>query len=246
MNGIELILEKARKDADLSQEDVAKLAEISVASYRSYENGARKPKYSTAVALQNVLKIDLVSLLFPTTMVEEPEPEYGKPHDTGEDIRRRKALGGDKDNKGLIYVPIAAQAGYTRNYQNTNYISTMDRLYIPGLPYRGDKYRYFDVEGDSMHPTIKDGMQVIGYYQEPDYWHSISDYYIHVIVIDGMILIKRLVRSKKNKGVFWLISDNDTLYPAITIPQEDIREIWVVKRILSWEMPPPKTFHIEE
>ena len=160
----------------------------------------------------------------------------------GDNIRLKKAIG-DTDDPGLIYVPIAAQAGYTRNYTDPIYINQLERLYIPGLPYKGDSYRYFDVEGDSMYPTLEDGMQVIAQRVDPEFWHSISDFYIHVIVCDSQILIKRLYRV--NESEFVMISDNEDLYPQVRIAKRDIKELWLVKRKLDWKMMPPKNYEIK-
>jgi phage repressor protein C with HTH and peptisase S24 domain len=160
---------------------------------------------------------------------------------TGEDIRRKKAIGEVEDN-GLIYVPIMAQAGYSKNYMDPIYVNQLERLFVPGLPYTGDKYRYFEVEGDSMHPTIEEGMQVIARLKEPDVWRtSIDNYYIHVIVTDSQVLIKRLYR--KNDKEFVMISDNE-LYPQAILPMSEIKELWVVKRMLDWRMAPPKQVKI--
>lgn len=163
---------------------------------------------------------------------------------TGDDIRQKKAFGNtpDTDESGLVYVPISAQAGYAKSFNDPLFINTMERLYIPGLPYKGDEYRYFDVEGDSMHPTIEDGMQVIGQKIEPEYWSKTKNFYIHVVVLDSMILIKRIFR--KDDAHLVLISDNDT-YPQQLINIEEIKEIWLVKRVLSWKMPPPRHYNIE-
>jgi phage repressor protein C with HTH and peptisase S24 domain len=161
---------------------------------------------------------------------------------TGEDLRKKKAFGTDDDDeRGLIYVPIAAQAGYTRNYSDPIYITQLDRLYIPGLPYKGDKYRYFDIEGDSMSPTIEEGMQVIGELVQPEDWIHAHDYYIYVIVQQNRILVKRVFKKDEHQLV--IISDNEA-YPQQLIPMESIKEMWYVKRILDWRMPPPKEIKI--
>lgn len=161
---------------------------------------------------------------------------------TGEDLRKQKAFGDTKED-GLIYVPIAAQAGYAKHFTSQIFISDLERLYIPGLPYKGDEYRYFEVEGDSMEPTIKAGMQVIGQRIPPEYWKDLQDYYIHVIVTNSQVMIKRLMRLNDGKRLV-AISDNEEMYPQFDIQISTIKELWVVKRLLDWRMPPPKKFEI--
>lgn len=164
---------------------------------------------------------------------------------TGDDLRNQKAFGKPEDDNdpGLIYVPISAQAGYTRNFTDPVYLTQLERLYIPGLPYKGDKYRYFDVEGDSMYPTLEDGMQVIGLNIEQEHWKHASNFYIHIIVTESQIMIKRLFRH--NDTTLVLISDNEEMYPQVSIQWQDVRELWLVKRKLDWGMAPPKNYEIK-
>lgn len=159
----------------------------------------------------------------------------------GQRMRRKKAIGDGTEDPGLIYVPIAAQAGYSRNFEDPVFVNQLERLYIPGLPYKGDRYRYFDVEGDSMEPTLEEGMQVIGEQVNQEDWKHINDFYIYVIVKINKVLIKRLF--KKHETTFVMISDNEE-YSQEPLLAEDIKELWLVKRKLDWRMTPPKRFEI--
>lgn len=179
-----------------------------------------------------------------STALDIPENELfpKSPKSAGASIRAKKAFEPTEDH-GLIYVPIAAQAGYSRNFTDPVFINQLDRLYIPGLPYKGDNYRYFDVEGDSMEPGLQEGMQVIGELVPQEFWKDASDYYIHVIVLENRICIKRIF--KKNSTHWVLISDNEDLYPQELLPLESVKEVWHVKRKLDWRMTPPKQFEIK-
>lgn len=162
--------------------------------------------------------------------------------ETGDELRNKKAFG-DKKDEGLVYVPVAAQAGYAKHFTDAIFVSDLERIYIPGLKYSGDDYRYFEVEGDSMYPTLQDGMQVIAQRIEPDYWKDIHNYYIHVIVTESQVMVKRLARG--NDKYFVAISDNEDNYPQFFLPIDSIRELWLVKRNLDWRMSPPKEFEIK-
>lgn len=160
---------------------------------------------------------------------------------TGDDLRKKKAFG-DTDEVGIVYVPIAAQAGYAKHFTDNVFVSDLERIYLPGLKYSGDNYRYFEVEGDSMLPTMVEGMQVIAQKVEQTYWKEIIDYYVYVVVTNTQVMIKRLY--KLDEKHFVVISDNEELYPQFKIEIRTIRELWLVKRKLDWEMPPPKQFQI--
>jgi phage repressor protein C with HTH and peptisase S24 domain len=219
--------------------------------------GVGSSAISKAIARESGIKsdtIDKISKTFPNVSREWLETGEGDmfvkgyvpaPSMTdGDKIRLQKAIGRDIDDRerGLIYVPIAAQAGYSRNFEDAVFVNQLQRLYIPGLPYAGDKYRYFDVEGESMEPTLEEGMQVIGEEVMQEDWQHVSDFYIYVIVKVNRVMIKRLFR--KDPSTLVLISDNEE-YAQEILPIQDIKELWLVKRKLDWRMTPPKRFEIK-
>jgi phage repressor protein C with HTH and peptisase S24 domain len=203
-----------------------------------YLNGKKTVSESFLRTFCEVYKIDFDSVFGEAENIAEQEPEYGNRR-TGEDIRKQKAFGA-LDDKGLIYVPIAAQAGYTKNFVDPVFINQLDRVFIPGSPYRGNDFRYFDVEGDSMYPTLEEGMQVVAQFIPRESWKDISEFYIHVIVKENQLLIKRLYR--RNERSFGMISDNEEMYPQEVLQVKDIKELWLVKRMLDWRMAPPRQF----
>lgn len=239
------LLSKKRTELILSQADVVAMlekkgVEIIQKVYSNYELGkVKNPKPAVISALSEILEIENLSDLYFRT--NNSKNTYGQTKETGEDIRRKKLLG--KDDEGLIYVPIGAQAGYALHYTDTIYLNDLDRLYIPGNPFKGDRYRFFEVEGDSMIPTLEEGMQVIGQKIEPESWRNLNEYYIHVIVTESQILIKRLVILDDETLV--MISDNEDVYPQVLLKIEDIKELWLVKRTLDWRMAPPKKIELK-
>jgi len=114
---------------------------------------------------------------------------------------------------------------------------------VPNMPYKGDRYRVFEVSGDSMVPTLKEGFHVVAETVSPDYWNSTAQFYIYVIVTEDRIMVKRLYRKEDNS--FVCISDNEEFYPQFVLQPADIKELWLVKRKIDWEMPPPKRFEIK-
>lgn len=175
-------------------------------------------------------------------LLDEAHPADYRPLSIGNDIRHRKAFG-PREEDGLVYVPIAAQAGYARAILDPVFVTQLEKVRIPGIKYQGDNYRMFEVEGDSMQPTLEDGMQVIAQRVPDEGWKHIQQYYIHVVVTTDQIMVKRLY-YREEKQDFILISDNEALYPQQRMPLERIKELWFVKRNIDWRMPPPKKFEI--
>ena len=160
---------------------------------------------------------------------------------TGDDLRMQKALGLGPDS--LHVVPIHAQAGYSKHYLDPAFVEDLEVMNVPNMPYKGDRYRVFEVSGDSMVPTLKEGFHVVAETVSPDYWNSTAQFYIYVIVTEDRIMVKRLYRKEDNS--FVCISDNEEFYPQFVLQPADIKELWLVKRKIDWEMPPPKRFEIK-
>ncbi len=161
---------------------------------------------------------------------------------TGDDLRNRKAFGDAFYQPGISVVPIMAQAGYSKHYLDPKFVDELEEIKLPNLPYHGERYRVFEVSGDSMEPTLKEHFHVVAERVEPEFWDTTAQFYIYVVVTDDRIMVKRLYR--KDAGTFVLISDNEEFYPQFVMKKEEIKEIWLVKRKIDWEMPPPKRFEI--
>jgi hypothetical protein len=146
----------------------------------------------------------------------------------------------EHNDAAFMHVPIASAATYARQCDSKDFLDTLPRLYIPGLPYRGSNFRYFEMEGDSMEPALADGAIIVAQQLDPGNWLNIYNHYIHVIVTDSQVLVRRLYQPDEHS--FTLISDNETLYPQATLATQRIKELWLVKRKLEWRTMPPKVF----
>jgi hypothetical protein len=149
-----------------------------------------------------------------------------------------KQAAAEHNDAALIHVPMATAGNYARQCDSKDYLDTLSRLYIPGLSYRGNGFRYFEMEGDSMEPALADGAIVLAQQLDTGNWLSIYNYYIHVLVTADQILIKRLYQA--NEYNFILISDNEALYPQTQIGRDKVKELWLVKRKLDWRTMSPK------
>jgi hypothetical protein len=133
------------------------------------------------------------------------------------------------DNNGdenIVHVSAKAAAGYLRGYADPVYLERLPSFKLPGLTEA--TYRSFEVDGDSMNPTLKSGQMVIGRWVEKlDY---IRDDRVHILVTksDG-IVIKRLLNriDQYNKIIAKSDATNDRgLYKNIEVDPDDILEIW--------------------
>jgi hypothetical protein len=143
----------------------------------------------------------------------------------------------DKEEKERItFVPIKAAAGYLTRYQDVEYIQQLPSFNLPNL--KDGTYRAFEVEGDSMKPTIHAGDIVICRYVEN--WYHMMDNKIYLVAgVDGIgIVVKRIMNRIRKENKIILCSEND-FYPAFELAASEIFEIWEVKVKVSTNLEPP-------
>lgn len=201
----------------------------------------RKEKLDDMIRIRSAKALGITTDQLFGGAYNNPAEHFETARTTGDELRMQKALGMNTQ-QGLHVVPIMAQAGYSKHYLDPKFVDELEVMNVPNMPYRGDRYRVFEVSGDSMEPTLKEGFHVVGEFVDPDYWNSTAQFYIYVVVTEDRIMVKRLYR--KDEESYVCISDNEEFYPQFVLPKSEIKELWLVKRKIDWEMPPPKRFEI--
>lgn len=140
-------------------------------------------------------------------------------------------------------VGIKAQAGYVKGFEQVDYIETLDQYSLPpGVNPTGAIWRYFEIDGDSMEPSLSQGDVVLATMVPAVDWHDIKNFHIYVILTADQLLIKRIYRKSDNEWV--LISDNEEGYPQVLLPVENVKQIWQFRRHIRAKVPQPKEFKI--
>ncbi len=124
----------------------------------------------------------------------------------------------------ITLVPATAQGGYALEPQNPHLLEEFPRF---SLPHMQGELLAFEVEGDSMHPTITDGDIVVC---EPlERGAPIRENHVYVLVTDA-VMVKRVVPIKRGSQVtgLRLVSDNPVFQP-FEIGVEELRQILQVK-----------------
>lgn len=129
-------------------------------------------------------------------------------------------------SENIVYVSVRACAGYLNGYGDPEFVEKLPSFTLPGL--RGKSYRAFEVDGDSMYPTLDNKEMVIGEWVES--LDHIREDRVHIIVTKNEgVIVKRLLNRIEKYGYIIAKSDavNDrNLYPNIDIRPEDVLEIW--------------------
>ncbi|MEE9437517.1 MAG: S24 family peptidase [Saprospiraceae bacterium] len=149
----------------------------------------------------------------------------------------------------IIYVPIAAHAGYLDQFNEEVSNNDLLAFSVPGYQPTYGEHRCFDIAGDSMEPTLFSGDKIICSLVPSDYnYNSLRDNYVYVVIAQGDIVVKRVENNIKNDGSIKMMSDN-SFYNSYSIDANDITEIWSVKLKISPFMPNPanmrNAFHEE-
>ncbi|NOS92487.1 MAG: LexA family transcriptional regulator [Cyclobacteriaceae bacterium] len=254
-------LKALRVKSGLKQEEIANLVGITGKNWSSYERGKTEPNIETLVKLATEFKITVDTLvqrdvsLIAKTLVQkkqenarlnvspsvspmsldqlnEPSGEYGN--------RVPKVVTVDNTGRdNVAFVPVKARAGYLAGYGDPEFVETLPAYSLPGL--NNGIYRMFELEGQSMVPSLYESDLVIGRFVEN--MREIRSDRVHVVVTkrDGVV-VKRVINRIEKDGVLILNSDNQRHkedYPPIIVRPEDILEIWYAVVFMSRQFRAP-------
>ena len=140
-----------------------------------------------------------------------------------------------KHNKGnrqnITLVPNRALAGYAIEHHDADFMDDLPKFSVPNMD---GKMIAFEINGDSMYPTVTNGDIVIC---EPlERGDTLRDNHVYVIVTD-VVVAKRVqqIKTDNNTHQLRLISDNGTVYKPYEVDITDIRQILKVKcRLTSY------------
>lgn len=139
-------------------------------------------------------------------------------------------------------VPIKAQAGYIRHYNDEQYIAenfTDKHTFAVSRVYRG-KYMAFIVDGDSMDDgtseAIIEGSTVTGREIQKHHWTNkfhIHRYKDYVIVHEDGIFTKRIVKHDTEGGtiICHSLNTNKDIYPDFELKLDDCYQIFNIVNV---------------
>ncbi len=128
-----------------------------------------------------------------------------------------------RDNSFIPLINVEAKAGYIQNHLDDEFMEKLDLYKIPGFE-KGD-HRIFEVEGDSMIPSILPRDWIVCKGSDLS---EIIEGSLCVVVTSKDIVVKRIYRDKNNPKVIILKSDNAD-YNDMSIRIADVKELWGVQ-----------------
>ncbi|MEH6656574.1 XRE family transcriptional regulator [Leeuwenhoekiella marinoflava] len=195
-------LKALREKASLSQKKVAEELGITQGAYSLIENGQNSITTEHLLTLSRLYSV-------PTDRILKGS---------------HNSIMMSSTNGFVPLINVEARAGFIENRDNEQWMSTLDMFKLPGYePAQGQKL--FEVEGDSMMPTLMHGDILIT--QHTDDISEILDGSVAVIITTKSVLTKRIKKDLSNDAII-LISDNSK-YESISYDLENILEILIVR-----------------
>ncbi len=145
---------------------------------------------------------------------------------------------GQRDDEVIMvnYVPVAAMATFIESVGSA---TAADFDKFPIVPKGNemadvDKLCIFEVEGDSMYPTIPSGALILAKEIPERSWHYAEG--VVVAVYNEFVVVKRIKRNSLSvDNILVLHSDNEK-YGDMTVQLSDLRALYKAKRIISSEI----------
>lgn len=107
-------------------------------------------------------------------------------------LERRELLKREKEPVMVPLVGIKAQAGYVKNFEQVDdYIDTLEKYSLPpGVNPTGAVWRYFEIDGDSMEPTLYAGDLILASMMPQEDWADVKDFSVYIILTEDQLAIK--------------------------------------------------------
>lgn len=237
------ILVKARTDKGYTQQEMADKIGVSLRNYQRYEEGLF-PKYKSGPIqdIDKVLNTDLYTAIY--SGEREEILETGDQELNSQYLARRRRIKNTSEEFRVALVTVKARAGYAHSYDSVDLINSLDKYAIPpGVSYAGAIWRYFEVDGDSMEPSLSSGDHVLCSQVPSEDWDNVKNYYVYVLVTNTDVAIKRVFVKEDGKWV--LISDNEAACPQKLFEPKSLKELWVFRRLIKKTISPKKEFKIK-
>ena len=128
----------------------------------------------------------------------------------------------------IPFIPVHARATFAETFETEIHeLSSITSPRFPGINYENGKV--FEVDGDSMDPTLITGEQVFCEYVDPADWKYITG---PVVIAFGnnLIVVKRIKENNLANGELTLWSDNE-MGGKLTLhtEQDQIRRMYKVR-----------------
>lgn len=131
------------------------------------------------------------------------------------------------------FIPVSAHASFLETFETP---AEADFECMPIIPLKEERqnigqYKIFEVEGDSMFPTISDGSLILVKEIPESRWHYAEG--VVVAVYAEYVVVKRILRNNLLTGDTLILGSDNEKYGQMTVQLSDLRALFKAKRIIS-------------
>jgi hypothetical protein len=96
------------------------------------------------------------------------------------------------------------------------------------------KHRYivFEIDGDSMYPTLKNGSKILSKIVDASNWEYCNGG-VYVVCYSSYLVAKRIKKNCLMEGNTLTLHSDNEMYGETTVRKSDIRGIWEAVRIVN-------------
>lgn len=212
-------LKEIRLKFNKTQNEMAEIIGISRSTYTGIEKGK-----ATLTERNKMLIIDKLNIN--PIWFETGKGEMLKSNFTQSDVRNVNTQ--TMNWIQIPFIPVHARATFAETFETEIHeLSSITIPRLPGINYENGKV--FEVDGDSMDPTLITGEQVFCEYVDPADWKYITG---PVVIAFGnnLIVVKRIKENNLANGELTLWSDNE-MGGKLTLhtEQDQIRRMYKVR-----------------
>lgn len=224
-----------RKQAKLTQAQLAEKVGVKRAVIGTYEEGKAEPKLNTLRLLARFFGYNIHELV-EIKLDDESKPNLDL---KGENLRILPVtITQGADHENITVVPVKASAGYMSGYSDPEFVGSLPQFSLPFQELSLNRtYRIFQITGESMLP-ITSGSYIIAEYISD--WNLIQDHQCYIVLTkhEG-VAYKRIINKLADSQELILISDNQ-LYEPFKVAGEEVLEVWKALGVISFAIPDGK------
>lgn len=195
-------LKALRENAGLSQKKIAIELKITQGAYSLIENGQNSITTEHLLTLSKLYSV-------PTDRILKGS---------------HNAVTMSLKNGFIPLINVSAQAGFIEKRKDEEWLGALEMYRIPGFDSHKDQ-KLFEVEGDSMMPTLMHGDIIIA--KHLDDLTAIVDGSIIVVITPKSVITKRIKKDLNNNSI--ILSSDNPKYNSITYSLKNVTEILIVQ-----------------
>ncbi|MFL5789053.1 MAG: S24 family peptidase [Flavisolibacter sp.] len=230
-------IKNIRQLYNLTQEEFALALGITRELVNKMEKGKTGVSKATRLLIQNFLQErQSENYSQEMTFLGVPSHNFEKHSNPQPYLLDRREQKKQSTSLQVPLIGIKAQAGYIKGYEHVDYIGSLEKYSLPpGVNPSGAIWSYFEVDGDSMEPTLYAGDILLTTMLPREDWNDIKNHSVYIILTNDQLLVKRV--RQKSPTEWTLISDNAEAYPPIEINLSSIRQVWTFRRHIRSRLP---------